>query len=232
VTINGAATDNGSIAGYSVTISGPTPVTDNAAGSGASFSKQYSSLANGSYTAKVAATDNVGGVSDAPCTASFQIGPVTLVPPSDVTAPTASTTAGAIGLTWSNVTGATSYNVTRTGGATGTVVTSVPAASGTTTSYTASGLTEKTQYTFTVQSVGSGSTSAASAPLVVTTKSSFICTPTTSSNYAHVQGGRAHDVGGYAYANGSNTKMGLDNMFYTSTLAQTSPGYYIVGNCP
>jgi poly(3-hydroxybutyrate) depolymerase len=233
VTVNGAATDNGSIASYSVVISGPTPSSDNAAGSGASFSKQYSGLANGSYTAKVTATDNVGGVSDATCSTSFQIGPITLAPPSDVTAPATSTTATAIGLTWSNITGATSYNVTRTGGSTGTVVTSVPAASGTTTSYTATGLTEKTQYTFTVQSVGSGSTSAASTPLAVTTKSSFICTVTSSSNYAHVQAGRAHDVGGYAYANGSNTKMGLDNMFYTSTLAQTAPGYYIVGSiCP
>jgi poly(3-hydroxybutyrate) depolymerase len=26
--------------------------------------------------------------------------------------------------------------------------------------------------------------------------------------------------------------MGLDNTFYTSTLAQTSPGYYVIGSCP
>jgi poly(3-hydroxybutyrate) depolymerase len=26
--------------------------------------------------------------------------------------------------------------------------------------------------------------------------------------------------------------MGLDNTFYTSTLAQTSPGYYVISNCP
>lgn len=231
VTISGAATDNGSIAGYSVTISGPTPSTDNAAGAGASFSKQYSGLANGSYTATVKATDNVGGVSDSACTTSFQVGPITLVPPSNVTAPAASTTATQIGLTWNNVTGATSYTVTRTGGA-GTVVTSVPAASGTTTSHTATGLTELTQYTFTVQSVGSGSTSAASAPVTVTTKSSFICTATTASNYAHVQAGRAYVTSGYAYAKGSNTRMGMYNTFYTSTLAQTSAGHYIVGNCP
>jgi poly(3-hydroxybutyrate) depolymerase len=47
-----------------------------------------------------------------------------------------------------------------------------------------------------------------------------------------VQAGRAHDSGGYALANGSNQNMGLDNTFYTSTLAQTSPGYYVIGNCP
>jgi poly(3-hydroxybutyrate) depolymerase len=26
--------------------------------------------------------------------------------------------------------------------------------------------------------------------------------------------------------------MGLDNVFYTNTLAQTAAGYYIIGNCP
>ncbi|MDB5934095.1 MAG: poly(3-hydroxybutyrate) depolymerase PhaZ, partial [Massilia sp.] len=48
----------------------------------------------------------------------------------------------------------------------------------------------------------------------------------------HVQAGRAHDSGGYALANGSNQNMGLDNTFYTATLAQTSAGYYVIGNCP
>lgn len=208
-----------------------TPVNDAAAGR-ASFSKQYSGLANGSYTASVTATDNVGGVTQTPCTASFQVGPITLAPPANVTAPSTSITATSLVLTWNNAAGATSYNVTRTGGATGTVVTSVPAASGATTSLPVSELTAETSYTFTVQSAASGSTSAPSAPLTVTTKSLFICTPTTSSNYAHVQGGRAYASGGYAYAKGSNTRMGLYNTFYTSTLAETSPAYYILGNCP
>ena len=38
--------------------------------------------------------------------------------------------------------------------------------------------------------------------------------------------------GGYALANGSNQTKGLYNTFFTSTLAQTAQGYYIVGNCP
>lgn len=234
VTISGTATDNDPITGYQVTINGPTPVYDNAAGSGTSFSKLYTGLSNGSYNVTVTASDNVdsgSNVSPAPCTTSFQIGPVVLVPPSNVTAPAASITATEIGLTWSSVTGATSYKVTRTGGSTGTVVASVPAASGTIT-YTATGLTELTQYTFTVQAVNADGASAASAPVTVTTKSAFICTATTSSNYAHVTGGRAYASGGYAYAKGSNTRMGLYNTFYTSTLAQTAPGYYNVGNCP
>jgi poly(3-hydroxybutyrate) depolymerase len=47
-----------------------------------------------------------------------------------------------------------------------------------------------------------------------------------------VQAGRAHDSGGYAVANGSNQRMGLDNTFYASTLAQTAPGYFVIGACP
>ncbi|GAA3568068.1 PHB depolymerase family esterase [Nonomuraea rosea] len=50
----------------------------------------------------------------------------------------------------------------------------------------------------------------------------------TASNYAHTQAGRAHQSGGYAYANGSNQAMGLWNTFVTSTLKQTGPNYYSV----
>jgi len=64
------------------------------------------------------------------------------------------------------------------------------------------------------------------------TTSAFACSTSRSSNYAHVQAGRAHDSGGYALANGSNQKMGLDNTFYMTTLAQTAAGYYVIGNCP
>ena len=50
----------------------------------------------------------------------------------------------------------------------------------------------------------------------------------TSSNYAHTQAARAHQSGGYAYANGSNQAMGLWNTFVTTTLKQTGAGYYEV----
>ena len=52
---------------------------------------------------------------------------------------------------------------------------------------------------------------------------------TTASNYAHVQAGRAHDSVGYALANGSNQNMGLDNVYYQTTLKQTGPNYYVIG---
>jgi poly(3-hydroxybutyrate) depolymerase len=54
----------------------------------------------------------------------------------------------------------------------------------------------------------------------------------TASNYAHVQAGRAHDSLGYALANGSNQNMGLDNVFYQTTLKQTGTNYYVIGTCP
>ncbi|MFI7605007.1 PHB depolymerase family esterase [Micromonospora sp. NPDC049366] len=51
----------------------------------------------------------------------------------------------------------------------------------------------------------------------------------TASNYAHVSAGRAYQSGGYAYANGSNQRMGLYNTFYTSSLKQTGPNYWVIG---
>lgn len=51
----------------------------------------------------------------------------------------------------------------------------------------------------------------------------------TASNYAHVQAGRAYHSLGYAYANGSNQRMGLYNTFYTTALRQTGPGYWVIG---
>ncbi|MEU2611958.1 PHB depolymerase family esterase [Micromonospora sp. NPDC007271] len=51
----------------------------------------------------------------------------------------------------------------------------------------------------------------------------------TASNYAHVAAGRAYQSGGYAYALGSNQKMGLYNTYYTTTLKQTGPNYWVIG---
>ncbi|HCE08195.1 MAG TPA: PHA-depolymerase-like protein [Oxalobacteraceae bacterium] len=60
----------------------------------------------------------------------------------------------------------------------------------------------------------------------------FLCIASTASNYSHVMAGRAHDFFGFAYAVGSNQDMGLDNALIDTTLAQTLPGYYAIGNCP
>ncbi|MEV4483526.1 extracellular catalytic domain type 1 short-chain-length polyhydroxyalkanoate depolymerase [Micromonospora coxensis] len=51
----------------------------------------------------------------------------------------------------------------------------------------------------------------------------------TASNYAHVAAGRAYQSAGYAYALGSNQRMGLYNTFYTTTLKQTAPSHWVIG---
>jgi hypothetical protein len=53
----------------------------------------------------------------------------------------------------------------------------------------------------------------------------------TASNYAHTSAGRAYQSGGFTYANGSNQNMGLWNVFVTTTLKQTGPGYFVIGGC-
>ncbi|WP_176738651.1 extracellular catalytic domain type 1 short-chain-length polyhydroxyalkanoate depolymerase [Micromonospora pallida] len=56
-------------------------------------------------------------------------------------------------------------------------------------------------------------------------------TPTcvTASNYAHVTAGRAYQSGGYAYAAGSNERMGLYNTFTSTTLKQTGTNHWVIG---
>jgi feruloyl esterase len=59
-----------------------------------------------------------------------------------------------------------------------------------------------------------------------------VCTTTTTNNFNHVSAGRATTSGGLTFAVGSGDAMGLYNTFVTNTLAETSPGFYKVGNCP
>src|SRR5262249_27084250 len=100
------------------------------------------------------------------------------------------------------------------------------------TSYVDTGLAPATTYSWTVAAVdANGAEGARSSPATgTTTGSAPSCT--TASNYAHVAAGRAHQSGGYAYANGSNQNMGLWNVFVTTTLKQTGPNYYVIGTCP
>jgi poly(3-hydroxybutyrate) depolymerase len=227
VTITGTGTDSaGTISSYKVVLNGPTPVSDAAAGSGAGFSKTYASMADGYYTGTVTATDSGTGMTSAACgIAQFLVGSApALQAPAGLAV--AGTTASSVSLAWNAASGATGYNVYRNGAR----VTPTPVTS---TSYVDSGLAASTSYSYQVSSTGNGGVeSALSSTVTGSTASSFTCTTTNASNYAHVQAGRAHDNGGYALANGSNQNMGLDNVFYTATLAQTSAGYYIIGNCP
>ncbi|WP_426113873.1 extracellular catalytic domain type 1 short-chain-length polyhydroxyalkanoate depolymerase [Massilia sp. PWRC2] len=224
-TISASGQDSaGTISSYQVVLTGATAVNDAAAGAGSSLSKAYA-LANGYYTGTVSASDSGTGQTSAPCAiGQFLVGtaPV-LQPPATLTAGTI--TASSIALSWSAASNATGYNVYRNG----SKLTATPL---TATSYLASALAASTSYNFQVSSTGASGESALSGVLTATTANGFVCTASTASNYAHVQAGRAHDSGGYALANGSNQNMGLDNLFYTATLAQTAAGYFVIGNCP
>jgi len=226
ITVNGAATDaSGTIGSYRVVLNGPTPVDDTAAGSGASFSKSYAARADGYYSGTVTATNNSTGLTSSACSIpQFLVGTApSLLPPAGLAV--GARTANSIALSWNASNGATGYNVYRNGAK----VNGTPLAG---TGYTDGGLAASTSYTYQVTATGNGVESAKSAGVTASTTSGFVCTTTTASNYAHVTAGRAHDSGGYALANGSNQNMGLNNTFYTTTLAQTSAGYYVIGNCP
>ena len=138
---------------------------------------------------------------------------------------TSNATPGSMTIAWGAVAGASGYEVYRNGA-------KVNAATVTATSYVDSGLAPATTYRWTVTDLnGAGVESLPSAPASGTTTGTA-ATCTTASNYAHVAAGRAHQSGGYAYANGSNQNMGLWNTFVTTTLKQTAANWYVIGTCP
>lgn len=226
VTVTATGTDSaGAISGWRVVLSGPGAVDDATAGSGASFSKTYTGRADGYYTGSVTATDAGTGLSSTACAIPrFLVGSAPALQPPAGVAVTA-TTSNSVTLAWNAADGATGYYVYRDGSR----LNASPVAA---TGYTDSGLAAATAYGYRVSSNGSAGESALSGAVTATTASGWTCSAATASNYAHVQAGRAHASGGYALANGSNQNMGLYNTFYTSTLAQTASGYYVIGNCP
>jgi len=226
VTVTGSAVSGeGSIGSYRVVLDGTTTVDDPAAGSGPRFSIGYA-LANGYYRGRVTATDAVSGRISPPCDiARFLVGPEpAILPPVGLAATGAS--ASAIALSWNAASGASGYNVYRNG-------VRITAAPVTATSFTSTGLEPGTSYAFQVSSVAAaGNESPLSATVRAMTQPPFACSAVRASNWTHVQAGRAHSAGGFARANGSNQHMGLNNIFTNSTLAQTAPGYYVIGDCP
>jgi hypothetical protein len=147
----------------------------------------------------------------------------TTLPPAPAGLTVTGTTANSVALSWGPSAGATSYNVYRGG----SKINSSAVAS---TSYTDSGLPASTSFTYAVTAVNSAGESGASTQVTATTGAAATCF--TASNFAHVQAGRAHDSLGHARANGSNQDMGLDNVFFTTTLKQTGSNFYVIGTCP
>ena len=234
VTISAKGHDkDGTIVSYKVVLkrSGTDVHIDTAAGSGNSFSKTYSPLANGPYTAVVTATDNEAKPSYPPCEQNFRVGPIVLDPPSDMKATGKTTTS--VTLNWTNVGDASQYVVTaKKAGQPQVVATkTVPEAAGASTSVIVDGLEKATAYDFTVRSKNGGEESPESAVVPATTDS-WICTLHYTSNYTHVSQGRAYHSLGYAKAKGSNQNMGLYTLFHYTSLAQVKEGHYVIGICP
>lgn len=213
--VSGAAGYNVYRGGSKVNAATVTTVsyTDNGLASGSSYS----------YTVRAVTAQGSTGAESAPANANTTGSPPPLAIPSGlaVTGQTGNT----VSLSWSAASGATGYHLYRNGAKVNSTPTSA-------TSYTDTGLTASTTYSYAVTAYAAGRESALSSPVSATTTTGWVCSTTNSSNYAHVQAGRAVDSSGYALAKGSNQSMGLDNTFYTNTLAQTSSGYYIIGNCP
>jgi poly(hydroxyalkanoate) depolymerase family esterase len=135
------------------------------------------------------------------------------------------TTDTAASLTWNAVTGATGYTVYRNG-------TQITTSAVTGTTYTDSGLSAGTTYAYTVAAVdSSGTTGTQSTAVNATTAAAAACF--TDNNYNQTVAGRAHQSGGYTYANGSNQAMGLWNVYTVHTLKQTGTNTYVIadGQC-
>jgi poly(3-hydroxybutyrate) depolymerase len=138
---------------------------------------------------------------------------------------TSAATTSTMKITWNAVTGAASYNVYRNAN-------KVNALGVTVTNFTDTGLNPGSTYSWTVAAVDSAGAEGALSAAASGTTTGTTATCYTSSNYAHTTAGRAHQSGGYTYANGSNQNMGLWNTFVTTTLKMTGTNYYVIGTCP
>ncbi|MFD5463728.1 PHB depolymerase family esterase [Kitasatospora sp. NPDC127059] len=136
-------------------------------------------------------------------------------------------TAGSVSLAWNPVPGAASYDVYRDG-----VKVNTGAVTGT--GYTDAGLAAGTSYGYTVAAVDSAGTDGDRSAVVNATTAGAAPSCYTADNYQQTVAGRAHQSGGYTYANGSGQDMGLWNVLTTHTLEETSPGYYVIADagCP
>lgn len=186
---------------------------------------------NTTYYFVVKATDS-GGLETAD---SNQISATTPdAPLGSVAAPTLSAgtpTHNSVPLSWAAVTGSTGSNIYMSTSSTGSR-TKVNANPVTATSYTVGGLNASTAYTFWARSLDASALAGSeSAAVSVTTANPPFCKLWTSSNYAHVQAGRAtQNAASHAIAVGSGTDMGLNNTYTNTTLKEAPAGYYVVSS--
>ena len=107
--------------------------------------------------------------------------------------------ANSVTLTWEAASGALAYAIYRDGNQVGGSVR---------TTFNDTGLDATTTYTYQVAGIRQQTQGPMSNTVAVTTKSSYVCSTVTSSNYAHVQAGRAYEEMGETYAEGSDQEMG------------------------
>ncbi len=165
-------------------------------------------------------------------------------PPPTTAAPAATTTAAtSVASTTATVNGsvnpnglATTYSFEYgTTTAYGTTTSSVSAGSGTsatTVSASLTGLSPGTTYDVQLVAQNADGTTGG-GNITFTTPAAAPLACYTASNYQLTVDGYAYEFGGYTYADGSNDYLGLWNVFYTSSLEETSPGYFVsVSSCP
>jgi hypothetical protein len=115
----------------------------------------------------------------------------------------------------------------------GSTTSSVSAGSGTaatTVSADLTGLAPDTTYDYQLVATSSAGTTDG-GNLTFTTPAASACY--TASNYQLTVDGYAYETDGYTYADGSNDYLGLWNTYETSSVEETSPGYFVaVSSCP
>jgi poly(3-hydroxybutyrate) depolymerase len=150
--------------------------------------------------------------------------------PAGLTATDSSNTS--IALAWTGVGGATGYNVYRATCAT-CAFTKANAALVTSPSYADNGRAAGTTYFYKVRAFNGTSESTDSAVVSrATPAASPACDPYYRDNYTHTIEGRAYALFGATYADGSNTYIGLWNIFTETNLIQTSAGFFRPATCP
>lgn len=195
--------------------------TDNGLASGTPYVYQVSGIDASGRQGNVSAALNVKTTGTPPA----------VDPPTALTV--GSVTASSVALSWTGAANVAGYNVRYKPQGAGGQYVKANSALITTTSYTVGGLQPGTTYTFVVQSQNNaGALSANSNEVTAATPAATACY--SASNFAHVRAGRAHDSGGFALANGSNMRMGLDNVFIVTTLKETGPNFYVIDHltCP
>ena len=181
------------------------------------------------YTVKASNASGAEGPASAEVVATTSGHPPDVATPTNLTV--GSVTDSTVGLSWTAASGVAGYDVYRWNGSAAPVIVNNRLIGET--NYTVGGLAAGTSYTFSVRSKNqSGTSSADSNKVIANTSAATACFR--ASNFAHIQAGRAHDSRGRALANGSNADMGLNNLFFTTTLRRTAPNFYVIDHltCP